>query len=200
MKPAVGTSQGPLEAPVRSRNSPVAGCSGAQQGDFYVPSSSFVLFSEIWGCPIFILFKNSFIEDFPGGPVVKTLLPLQGTWVRSLVGEQRSHKTRDSDKKKEKALLRYNSHTIQFSRLKSTVSGFSVSTDAATITTVHVGGVSSRQRETPYPVAATPCAPRPAAGSRSPALCLYRFTFSGLFALMESYNTWTSASGFFHLA
>ena len=28
--------------------------------------------------------------DFPGGPVVRTALPLQGTWVGSLVGELRS--------------------------------------------------------------------------------------------------------------
>ena len=26
------------------------------------------------------------VGDFPGGPVVKTLLPEQGAWVRSLVG------------------------------------------------------------------------------------------------------------------
>ena len=27
--------------------------------------------------------------DFPGGPVGKNLLPMQGTWVQSLVGELR---------------------------------------------------------------------------------------------------------------
>ena len=26
-------------------------------------------------------------KDFPGGPVVKNPLPMQGTWVQSLVGE-----------------------------------------------------------------------------------------------------------------
>ena len=31
-----------------------------------------------------------FIRDFPGGPVVESLLPLQGTWVQSLVREIRS--------------------------------------------------------------------------------------------------------------
>ena len=30
-------------------------------------------------------------EDFLGNPVVKTVLPLQGMWVRSLVGELRSY-------------------------------------------------------------------------------------------------------------
>ena len=29
--------------------------------------------------------------DFPGGPVVDCMLPMQGAWVRSLVGELRSH-------------------------------------------------------------------------------------------------------------
>ena len=30
-------------------------------------------------------------EDFPSNPVVKTVLPLQGMWVQSLVGELRSY-------------------------------------------------------------------------------------------------------------
>ena len=30
-------------------------------------------------------------RDFPGGPVVKTVLPLRGAQVPSLVGEPRSH-------------------------------------------------------------------------------------------------------------
>ena len=30
-------------------------------------------------------------EDFPGGPVVKSVLPLQRVWVPSLVRELRSH-------------------------------------------------------------------------------------------------------------
>ena len=29
--------------------------------------------------------------DFPGGPVVRLCLPMQGLWVRSLVEELRSH-------------------------------------------------------------------------------------------------------------
>ena len=32
------------------------------------------------------------MRDFPGGPVVKTMLPLQGGRVQSLVRELRSHK------------------------------------------------------------------------------------------------------------
>ena len=35
-------------------------------------------------------FKNDF-WDFPGGPVVKTALPLQGPRVQSLVGELKSY-------------------------------------------------------------------------------------------------------------
>ena len=31
------------------------------------------------------------LGDFPGGPVVKTVLPLQGVWVPPLVGELRSY-------------------------------------------------------------------------------------------------------------
>ena len=30
-------------------------------------------------------------EDFPGGPLVKTALPMQGIWVQALVGEQIPH-------------------------------------------------------------------------------------------------------------
>ena len=30
-------------------------------------------------------------RDFPGLPVIKNLLPMQGTWVQSLVRELRSH-------------------------------------------------------------------------------------------------------------
>ena len=32
------------------------------------------------------------MQDFPGGPVVKNLLPMQGVRVRSLVAKLRSHK------------------------------------------------------------------------------------------------------------
>ena len=42
------------------------------------------------------------IWDFPGGLVVKTLhfqLPLQGAWVRTLVGELRYHMSQGTDKK-----------------------------------------------------------------------------------------------------
>ena len=37
------------------------------------------------------LFFKIFLRDLHGGPVVKTLLPMQGAWVRSLVRELRSH-------------------------------------------------------------------------------------------------------------
>ena len=52
--------------------------------------------------------QERLLGDFPGGPVVKTLLPLQGTRVRSLVGvELRSHMPRGVPKRnttKRKAL------------------------------------------------------------------------------------------------
>ena len=34
---------------------------------------------------------HTHLRDFPGSPVIKTALPLQGTRVQSLVGELRSH-------------------------------------------------------------------------------------------------------------
>ena len=37
----------------------------------------------------------------PGGPVVKTMLPIQGVWVQSLVRELRSHELGSRTKKKE---------------------------------------------------------------------------------------------------
>ena len=40
--------------------------------------------------------------DFPGGPMVKTLLSMQRTWVQSLVGELRSHMQCGAAKKKKK--------------------------------------------------------------------------------------------------
>ena len=36
---------------------------------------------------------NYWFQGFPGGPGVRTLLPMQGTWVQSLVWELRSHKS-----------------------------------------------------------------------------------------------------------
>ena len=37
------------------------------------------------------LFLKIFLRDLHGGTVVKTLLPMEGAWVLSLVGELRSH-------------------------------------------------------------------------------------------------------------
>ena len=42
------------------------------------------------------------LEDFPGGPVVKTMLPMQGVQFRSLVGELRSHLLYGAAKKEKK--------------------------------------------------------------------------------------------------
>ena len=43
-------------------------------------------------------------RDFPGGPVAKNVLPLQGAQVRSLVGEPRSHIPVGAAKKKKRCL------------------------------------------------------------------------------------------------
>ena len=43
-----------------------------------------------------------FTRDFSGSLVVKTLLPLQGAQVQTLVGEQRSHILNNAAKKKKK--------------------------------------------------------------------------------------------------
>ena len=43
-------------------------------------------------------------EDFPSNPVVKTVLPLQGTWVQSLVGELRSYMLYSTAKRFKKRL------------------------------------------------------------------------------------------------
>ena len=40
------------------------------------------------------------MRDFPGGPVVKTQLPLQGSWVSSLVRELKSYILHSAAKKK----------------------------------------------------------------------------------------------------
>ena len=40
--------------------------------------------------------------DFPSGPVVKTVLPLQGAWVQSLVQELRFHMLQCSQNKTKK--------------------------------------------------------------------------------------------------
>ena len=39
------------------------------------------------------------MRDFPGSQVVKTVLPVQGIWVQSLVRELRSHMPRSKAKK-----------------------------------------------------------------------------------------------------
>ena len=51
-------------------------------------------------------FKKLPRRDFPGGPVVKTLLPMQGVRVRSLVLELRSHLLHGVSKNKVKYLLK----------------------------------------------------------------------------------------------
>ena len=45
-------------------------------------------------------FHNWRVLDFPGSPVVKTVLPQQGAWVPSLVGEL--HMLRGATKKRKK--------------------------------------------------------------------------------------------------
>ena len=40
---------------------------------------------------MYLLIKLMVQRDFPGGPVAKTVLSVQGAWVPSLVGELRSY-------------------------------------------------------------------------------------------------------------
>ena len=49
------------------------------------------------------LFKRTSFTDLPSGPVVVTVLPMQGEWIPSLVKELRSHKLCIVAKKKKKA-------------------------------------------------------------------------------------------------
>ena len=44
--------------------------------------------------------ENDTVRNFPGSPVIKTALPLQRTWVGSLMGELRSHNPRRAVKNK----------------------------------------------------------------------------------------------------
>lgn len=48
------------------------------------------------------VFNFTNLCDFPNGPAVTTLLPLQGTWVRSLIGELISCMPHGMGKKKKK--------------------------------------------------------------------------------------------------
>ena len=67
------------------------------------------------------IFKVTTTGDFPGGPAVKTVLPLQGTWVQSLVGELRSHMPRSTAKKKKKNLKtgKESDHNTRHNTLKN---------------------------------------------------------------------------------
>ena len=56
--------------------------------------------------------QTSFSRDFPGGPVVKTALPLQGAQVRSLVRELKSHLPRGAAKE----TLKKNKKKTSFSK------------------------------------------------------------------------------------
>ena len=47
-------------------------------------------------------FKNDRVRDFPGCPVVKTVLPKQGAQVESLVGKLRSYMLHSAPRKKKK--------------------------------------------------------------------------------------------------
>ena len=51
---------------------------------------------------VFFIPERRLHWDFPSGPVVKTVLPLQGAWLQSLVQELRFHMLQCSQKKKKK--------------------------------------------------------------------------------------------------
>ena len=52
-----------------------------------------------------MLLKKRVCKEFPGGPVVRTLLSLPGVWVQSRVRELRSHKPLGTTKRKNMLLL-----------------------------------------------------------------------------------------------
>ena len=57
--------------------------------------------------------------DFPSGPVVKTVLPLQGAWLQSLVQELRFHMLQCSQKKKKQKEI--SERRSQFDNLKKLI-------------------------------------------------------------------------------
>ena len=65
-----------------------------------------------------LLLKFSVDWDFPDGPVVKTLLPLQGARVQSLDRELRSHKPHGMAKKKKGKKKKFCVQYIYFSPSK----------------------------------------------------------------------------------
>ena len=54
--------------------------------------------------------KSTHIWDLPGSPVVKTVIPLQGASVLSLMREIRSHMLHGSDKKRKEEKFKINTH------------------------------------------------------------------------------------------
>ena len=61
------------------------------------------IFLDMQGLKIFtslVPFIKNYWKEFPGGPVVRTLLSLPRAWVRSLLGELRSCKPCGTAKKK----------------------------------------------------------------------------------------------------
>ena len=71
-------------------------------------SMSLLLKNKIYthkGKPVEFTFKLSRLGMSLGGPVVNTVLPLQGAWIQSLVGELRSHQLRGTGKKKSYSCL-----------------------------------------------------------------------------------------------
>ena len=49
-----------------------------------------------------MLYLSRILQEFPGGPVVRTLLSLPGAWVQPLVRELKSHEPCGQQKKNEK--------------------------------------------------------------------------------------------------
>ena len=54
--------------------------------------------------------KSTHIWDFPGSPVVKTVIPLQGASVLSVMRELRSHMLHGADKRRKEEKFKINTH------------------------------------------------------------------------------------------
>ena len=66
----------------------------------------------------FALFKKFLpIPDFSGGPVLKTVLPMQGAWVLPLISELRSHVLTKEREGKKSDLFQGHDNSILFCSL-----------------------------------------------------------------------------------
>ena len=98
---------------------------------------------------------------------------------------------------------RWNSHSIKLTILKWTIQWHLIYSQCCT-TTISMGLQNIffvTPKRNPIPTGNHPPFPHPPApGNHKSTFCLYGFTDSGHFLYMESCNTWSFVSGFFHFA